>query len=176
MPCFTEYSALAVENVPCFTAYSAFRRGGICRNLRNISAQPPPSKSYPQAGFDFWRNIMPKLRTIKRQNNTPVIKGAPPMRPIGGMPDSLRRAWKRFRAPYTSNNHKWRKVRLLVLERDGWKCVKCGSTENLEVDHKVEPRDGGAAFPPLSGLWTLCKKCHSRKTRDVAKLRMGRMI
>lgn len=52
----------------------------------------------------------------------------------------------------------WRKS---VVDRDGWKCVWCGSKENLEVDH-IKPF---ALFPELRFVLgngrTLCKNCHS---------------
>lgn len=55
---------------------------------------------------------------------------------------------------------KWRQ---LVLERDGHKCIKCGSTENLQADH-IKPF---CYFPELrldvKNGRTLCVSCH-RKT------------
>ena len=50
-----------------------------------------------------------------------------------------------------------------VLERDGGKCVICGSRKQLEVDHIVEFWRGGAN-EATNGL-TLCKECHGLKTR-----------
>lgn len=50
-----------------------------------------------------------------------------------------------------------------VLIRDGYKCVWCGSTENLEADH-IKPK---SVFPDLmyevGNGRTLCNPCH-RKT------------
>ena len=33
------------------------------------------------------------------------------------------------------NNHQWVGIRALVLDRDGWACVKDGRKGRLEVDH-----------------------------------------
>ena len=58
---------------------------------------------------------------------------------------------------------RWQRKRLEILERDGFKCIKCGDTKKtLHVHHvaylrKTEPWDH-----PSSGLLTLCETCHSR--------------
>lgn len=35
------------------------------------------------------------------------------------------------------------------------------------VDHNVSIRRGGEAFPPLSGLTSMCPSCHNAKTSAV---------
>jgi len=77
------------------------------------------------------------------------------------------------RLPYIRDGRRWRALRNRVLARDGYMCLECGSRRNLEVDHTIEPRDGGAAFPPVDGLRTLCRKCHHAKTLRVARYRRG---
>lgn len=59
------------------------------------------------------------------------------------------------------------KVRARVLERDGFKCRRCGNgpTEGpLEVDHIVSVAEGGTADE--SNLQTLCRKCNKGKGAD----------
>lgn len=46
----------------------------------------------------------------------------------------------------------WRRLRARIIERDGGKCVVCGSTENLEVDHK----DGNWRNNAPENLRTVC--------------------
>ena len=53
-------------------------------------------------------------------------------------------------------------VRLTVLERDGYRCTKCGSTERLEVDHIV-PVSRGGAHTVANGR-TLCRRHHLEVT------------
>ena len=56
-------------------------------------------------------------------------------------------------------------MRLLALDRDGWKCTKCGKyAGRLEVDHRVPLEDGGAVYD-LVNLQTLCRSCHFDKSR-----------
>jgi 5-methylcytosine-specific restriction endonuclease McrA len=54
--------------------------------------------------------------------------------------------------------------RLLAFERDGWKCTRCGSRENLQA-HRIKPVPEGT-FDPMDvhrveNLRTLCAKCHA---------------
>jgi len=52
-------------------------------------------------------------------------------------------------------------VREAVFKQDNYRCVKCGSTKNLEVDHKVSLANGGAN--EMANLQTLCQDCNRRK-------------
>ncbi|MHB8485804.1 MAG: HNH endonuclease [Candidatus Acidiferrales bacterium] len=52
-------------------------------------------------------------------------------------------------------------LRKQVLERDGWRCQNCGSSENLQVHH-IQSR-GRLGADTLANLITLCACCH----RDV---------
>ena len=45
-----------------------------------------------------------------------------------------------------------------VLARDGHRCVRCGSEEQLEVHHRVAAADGGPTS--LGNCVTLCFDCH----------------
>ena len=66
------------------------------------------------------------------------------------------------------------KLRKEVLHRDGNRCVKCGSTEHLEVDHILNVARGGTHH--LDNLQTLCAACHREKTRhEISKGRQRRI-
>lgn len=52
--------------------------------------------------------------------------------------------------------------RSAVLLRDGG-CLVCGSTENLECDHRIALMNGGDNS--IENLGTLCDDCHKQKTR-----------
>ena len=59
----------------------------------------------------------------------------------------------------------YRRLMKLVLERDGWRCQKCGSLENLQVHHKIKrSRQGDDA---LENLVTLCAYCHMAEHRHL---------
>lgn len=59
---------------------------------------------------------------------------------------------------------RWKALRLQVLRRDGWRCVKCGDP-GREVDHIKPVRTHPHLAWDITNLQTLDGKCHSRKTR-----------
>lgn len=58
-------------------------------------------------------------------------------------------------------SHENRDRRTLVFLRDGCQCLKCGSTENLTLDHVVPKSKGG--MDHIDNLQTLCDKCNGKK-------------
>jgi 5-methylcytosine-specific restriction endonuclease McrA len=92
------------------------------------------------------------------------------------------RALPGHRTPYCSRRCQWRfhghyfwdSARSYVMLRDRYTCRLCGirhRARELDVDHIVEIARGGAALE-YSNLQTVCRTCHSRKTR--AFLRQSR--
>jgi hypothetical protein len=62
----------------------------------------------------------------------------------------------------TARQFSWvRKVN--AFDRDGWKCVVCGATNNLEMDHAVALMNGGSN--DITNTFALCHSCHVEKTR-----------
>ncbi len=58
----------------------------------------------------------------------------------------------------------WQRMRLKVLERDGFKCTKCKNRNmELHVHHKKYPKKGFVWNVPMDWLITLCKSCHYKK-------------
>ncbi len=53
------------------------------------------------------------------------------------------------------------KLRFYIYHRDGNRCVKCGSRQNLEVDHIYPISKGGKTTP--NNLQTLCHRCNVEK-------------
>ena len=69
---------------------------------------------------------------------------------------------------WSLRDERWKRVAELVKERDGWQCQRCGSVEDLTVDHvesvahliatdRIEQ-----AYDP-DYLVTLCRPCNSSK-------------
>lgn len=52
-------------------------------------------------------------------------------------------------------------VRFFVFERDGYRCVECGTCEDLTIDH-IYPKSLGGA-DTVDNLQTLCRPCNCRK-------------
>ena len=77
---------------------------------------------------------------------------------------SKRREFARFSEAVVKTK-RWKRLRLQVIERDGWQCVKCGNRQRLEVDHIEPVRDAPELSFVIGNLQTLCCSCHARKTR-----------
>ena len=75
-----------------------------------------------------------------------------------GDAERLRR-WRRDRR---ISDKDWERLRAEVFARDGGKCVRCGSTEDLHCDHILELANGGTN--DIDNLMTLCRSHHSAKT------------
>ena len=56
----------------------------------------------------------------------------------------------------------WERNRLAVLERDGHRCVRCGSTKRLHVHHREAWQAHQADPHALDNLETLCASCHRK--------------
>ena len=54
---------------------------------------------------------------------------------------------------------KWQKLRIQILDRDGWVCVVCNKPAHT-VDHIVPRVRGGSMWEP-SNLQSMCKSCNS---------------
>ena len=52
-------------------------------------------------------------------------------------------------------------IRLRVFERDAWRCVQCGSVEDLTIDHIYPWSLGGSDTE--GNLQTLCRPCNCSK-------------
>lgn len=73
-------------------------------------------------------------------------------------------------------NARWRQVRLVVLQRDGWLCQirgdKC-KVAATEVDHIVSWRAGGALYD-LDNLRAACEPCNRGRVFRPSKRRPSR--
>lgn len=62
----------------------------------------------------------------------------------------------------------WDRTCAAVRVRDGHRCTRCGTTENLTVDHIIPHSQGGQST--FSNLTTLCRGCHKMKIGKANKL------
>ena len=56
---------------------------------------------------------------------------------------------------------KWAKLRIQILDRDGWTCVSCNRPAHT-VDHIIPRVKGGDMWSP-DNLQSMCKSCNSAK-------------
>lgn len=60
---------------------------------------------------------------------------------------------------------RWKRLRVQILRRDDWQCVRCKARGRLEVDHVHPVKTHPELSFVASNLQTLCPACHTRKTR-----------
>ena len=80
----------------------------------------------------------------------------------------------RVKSPYRGSGQ-WVRNRLLALDRDGNKCVLCGSTYRLGVHHKSPWEEGQDDPHELDNLQTLCATCH-RKVHPMKHGKDGKFL
>ena len=54
-----------------------------------------------------------------------------------------------------------------VFERDGHKCIKCGSTDKLDAHHIIDRHDMINGGYTLDNGATLCMDCHIRDEKQL---------
>ena len=72
------------------------------------------------------------------------------------------------------NNSEWKKLRLEVLKRDGYRCCQCGASAEesgfaLEIHHIIPPKGNKELFYDIKNCVVLCKWCHARVTQEEVK-------
>lgn len=67
---------------------------------------------------------------------------------------------RRGKEAYTD---RWREISRKIKKRDGYRCTKCGSKNDLEVHHIIPISRGGKTVE--INLTTLCGFCHSKQPR-----------
>jgi 5-methylcytosine-specific restriction endonuclease McrA len=58
------------------------------------------------------------------------------------------------------NQEAYARLHQQILERDGWRCQGCGSSEHLQIHHKKFRSQSGNDSE--ENLITLCAQCHMR--------------
>jgi 5-methylcytosine-specific restriction endonuclease McrA len=80
--------------------------------------------------------------------------------------------WSHYRR-YLNKSAQWKKIRVAVLRRDGYRCQNRGCRNKAtEVHHKYYTYVG-REWERLSCLTSLCAKCHSLEHSDKAKPRFN---
>ena len=88
------------------------------------------------------------------------------------MTRTRKRYYSRHAAEYRERRQEWREQRHFnglrdpVLDRDGHRCTKCGSTEKLVVHHlDGTGRASVSRANSMNDLTTLCRRCHVKVHR-----------
>lgn len=69
---------------------------------------------------------------------------------------------------------RWQKIRLEVMERDGWRCVSCSDSKTtLNVHHLNYDRGAAPWEYDLSNFVTMCEGCHRSVEESIRAIRMN---
>ena len=140
------------------TGRVVIRRGSLQVELFRMASNKSMHTSLNHQSVWKYRSIKnPYINATNPVTNIPevhdnLLPDVPEVQPIAPDYDEV----------YLSN-------RLLAFERDGWKCIQCGSRDQLQAHH-IEPIPKGQ-FNPLvihrvDNLRTLCATCHSGLSRN----------
>src|SRR5215469_16341478 len=98
---------------------------------------------------------------------TPVVhqpaSGAPEDGTAQRSPRIRMSAVRQKRPRFKPGRESYRALRRKVLERDGWRCLQCGRTTELQVHH-IRFRSALGDDDP-ENLITRCSQCHARAHR-----------
>lgn len=72
--------------------------------------------------------------------------------------NAINNSYQKRRTQSIVNN---KKNKHIVIEKDGGKCKKCKSSDNLTIDHIVPIKKGGR--DNIENLQLLCRSCNSKK-------------
>jgi 5-methylcytosine-specific restriction endonuclease McrA len=62
------------------------------------------------------------------------------------------------RGRFRLNGTAYDELKIKILERDGWKCQRCGRRDQLQVHHLVRRSQSGSDCE--GNLIVLCSRCH----------------
>ena len=111
------------------------------------------------------------MATPCRQHLCPELVTSRAMQGYCDKHSELRGGWTRYAKQQGTNTERgygytWQKLRLRVLERDGYLCVTCTANSKhvqaTDVDH-IKPKAYGGT-DDVSNLQALCGQCHNRKS------------
>lgn len=87
--------------------------------------------------------------------------------PVGAARRAARRTPRKRASDRLYSSWAWRRLRLVVLDRDGHVCRWCGDVAT-EADHVV-PRALGGADLDINNLVASCKQCNAGRTANVRR-------
>lgn len=124
----------------------------------------PPKKEIRRRISKYPTLFMQSLLGITNENTPPIARAA-----FGILLECFIPGWRELADPHTvgmiverddKEVNAWKRA---VSKRDGYKCVKCGSNENIEIHHIVRWVDAPQLRIMVENGITLCASCHKKE-------------
>ena len=149
-PFIKELSVSSFEEIDAiFNNESILTDDVVTQNKVNVDSEPDSRKTWmEQEKQRIKENILKQreLRELRKKAKEELI--------AEGLIENTKR-----REPIPQH------VQDTVWRRDGGKCVKCGSQENLEFDHIIPLSKGGSNT--VRNIQLLCQKCNREKSNKI---------
>lgn len=102
-------------------------------------------------------------RTLDKKLINPLV-----YTPYWRTKSKIRDNWKKYRNACSLFSNR-KEVREFIFKRNNYKCVICGASENLQIDHIISAERGFkekiniTKINNISNLQTLCRSCNISK-------------
>lgn len=124
-----------------------------------------------QPRSDGWRENQRISHTGKKQSEETKVKRSKKLKDYYAThPEAkaklARNVWDKYTSKIAGTS--WRKIRVEALERDSYKCQKCGNTKKRLIVHHIDWRGKRRNVPTsewnnaMDNLITVCITCHNR--------------
>lgn len=137
-------------------------RRATCRECQKVQHAKYRTSEAGREVRSAWKKTEKGRECEKRYRGNPVTKKK--------VSEYVRTEDYKIRHRQSADRQRFGGNRIKALERDGFKCVSCGSEEKLQVHHRDEmgrnkPKE--KMNNDLSNLTTLCAKCHIEQHNPV---------
>jgi hypothetical protein len=124
------------------------------RDLRLSEVKDELMAEYVNATL-FWRTLFPRFEQFRSYYEGCLARAE------GGSPSSVKPPKPGTEIP--TDREPTEEVKEQVKRRDGNRCLACGATKHLQVDHIISWHTGGPNH--IDNLQTLCKVCNQKKAK-----------
>jgi superfamily II DNA or RNA helicase/5-methylcytosine-specific restriction endonuclease McrA len=148
-PVFTPFEARTAHDLDALAQRLAF-----VEQLGVVQLDQALRREYSTEGR-LWPLLYPTYALFKQQADASVNQLLRQSQPVGALPEAGQ-AEERSDDPEVSDE-----IKRMVRARDGARCLCCGSTTRLQIDH-IQPRYLGGSHHP-DNLQMLCAVCNRLK-------------
>lgn len=107
-------------------------------------------------------NNLETIKNLKSENAKLRKEKASLIKEVERLEKENAKLANKYKNNSTTASKEYKEFRKKVLERDNYKCVKCGAKDNLQVHHIKPKKDYPDLIMNFDNVQTLCLLCHSK--------------